>query len=170
MTYRSHMIVGGIFGMLFNVPVVPAMVGSVLPDIDIKWAGMYRGNTLFTSHRGITHHVIVGVIGILSIFLIPLFFHLPTLIMDFYKGFAVGYISHLFADTMTKSGIPYWKHKDRIAVKLFRTRSFGEYAFVSALLVATIFYSIAEKQLPYEVKFVQGMVKEAMVEVSKANN
>jgi inner membrane protein len=164
------MVVGGIFGLLFNVPVVFAMIGSVLPDIDIKWAGMYKGNTLLTSHRGITHHVIVGAIGMLSIFLIPLFFHVPSLIMDFYKGFVVGYISHLFADTMTKSGIPYWKHKDRIAVKLFRTRSFGEYAFVFALLVATVFYSIAEKQLPYEVKFVQSMVKEAMVEISKADN
>jgi Predicted membrane-bound metal-dependent hydrolase (DUF457). len=161
------MIVGGIFGMLFNVPVVFAMLGSVLPDIDIKWAGMYKGNTLLTSHRGITHHVIVGAIGLLSIFLIPLFFHVPSLIMDFYKGIVVGYISHLFADTMTKSGIPYWKHKDRIAVKLFRTRSFGEYAFVFALLTATIFYSIAEKQLPYEIKFIQGMMKEAMVSVNR---
>ena len=163
------MIVGGIFGMLFNVPVVFAMIGSVLPDIDIKWTGMYKGNTLLTSHRGITHHVIVGIIGLLSIFLIPLFFHLPTLIMDFYKGIVVGYISHLFADTMTKSGIPYWKHKDRMAVKLFRTKSFGEYVFVFALLVATVFYSIAEKQLPYEIKFVQGMMKEAVAEISKAN-
>jgi inner membrane protein len=159
------MVVGGIFGMLFNVPVVFAMVGAVLPDIDIKWAGMYKGNTLLTSHRGITHHVIVGVIGLLSIFLIPLFFHLPTLIMDFYKGLIVGYISHLFADTMTKSGIPYWKHKDRIAVKLFRTKSFGEYVFVFALLVATVFYSTAEKQLPYEIKLVQSMMKEAVAGV-----
>jgi inner membrane protein len=161
------MIVGGIFGILFNVPVVPAMIGSVLPDMDIKWAGMYKGNTLFTSHRGITHHVLVGAIGVFSIFLVPLFFHLPTLIMDFYKGFVVGYISHLFADVLTKSGIPYWKHKDRIAVKLFRTKSFGEYAFVSALLVATIFYSITEKQLPYEIKLAKSMVNEAMVSVNR---
>jgi len=162
MTYRSHIVVGGIFGMLFNVPVVFAMIGSVLPDIDIKWAGMYKGNSLLTSHRGITHHVIVGAIFILSIFLIPIFFHLPTLIMDFYKGITVGYISHLFADTLTKSGIPYWKHKDRIAIKLFRTKSFGEYMFVFALLVATVLYSIKEKQLPYEMKLVQSMVKEAV--------
>lgn len=153
--------------MLFNVPVVFAMLGSVLPDMDIKWAGMYRGNGLFTSHRGITHHVVVGIIALLSIFLVPMFFHLPTLIMDFYKGFVVGYISHLFADAMTSSGIPYWRHKDRIAVKLFRTKSFGEYAFVFALLMATIFYTTAEKQLPYEIKFIQGMVKEAMVSVNR---
>jgi len=166
MTYRSHLAVGGIFGMLFNVPVVPAMIGSVLPDIDIKWAGMYKGNSLFTSHRGITHHVIVGIIGILSIFLIPIFFHIPALMMDFYKGFVVGYISHLFADTMTKSGIPYWKHKDRIAVKLFSTKSFGEYVFVFALLVSAILYFIAQQQLPYEIKLAHSMMKEAISLIS----
>jgi inner membrane protein len=162
MTYKNHVIIGGIFGMLFNVPVVPSMIGAVLPDIDLKWSKMYCGNGLFTSHRGITHHAIVGAIGLLSIFLIPIFIHLPTLYNDILKGFIVGYISHLFADTMTKSGIPYWKHKDRISVKLFRTRSTGEYVFVSVLLLLTIFYAVIENQLPYELKFAHNMIKEAL--------
>jgi len=162
MTYRSHLIIGGIFGLLFNVPVVASMIGAVLPDIDLKWSKMYSGSGLFTSHRGITHHVIVGFIGFLSMFLIPAMFRMPVLYSDMFKGLVVGYISHLFADTMTKSGIPYWGHKDRISVGLFRTRSLGEYIFVYALLLLTILYVVIENQLPYEFKFISNMVKEIL--------
>lgn len=165
MTYKSHIVVGGVFGLLFNVPIIPSIIGAILPDIDLKWSRMYHGNGLFTSHRGITHHAIIGVIGLISVFLAPIFLHLPTLYSDILKGFVVGYISHLFADTMTKSGIPYWKHKNRISVGLFRTRSIGEYVFVAVLLLMTIFYAVMENQLPYELKFAHSIMKNAVSEL-----
>ena len=146
MTRHSHRLIGLTSAYVLGYPLIPAFIGSTLADIDVKWM---RGNSLFTAHRGITHHVILAILLILFV----LFFENKIL-----TSFIIGYISHLIADIMTISGIPYWTNKHRIALKLFKTGSIGEYLFVSILLISTFLilaftgsiYIPADSQLIFE--------------------
>lgn len=125
MTRHSHRLIGLACAYVLGYPLIPAFIGSTLADIDVKWM---RGNSLLTAHRGITHHVILAILLILF----ALFFE-----NKIFTSFVIGYISHLIADIMTISGIPYWTNRHRIALKLFKTGSIGEYLFVSTLLMST---------------------------------
>lgn len=124
MTRHSHAIIGGVAAYVLGLPVVPAVVGSLMPDIDLAWSKREpdrNRRNLFNSHRGITHHILLG----FGIFMI-------AVILDSKDSlsFAVGYFSHIVADMLTKYGIPYWTMKDRISLGLFKTASAGEFAFL----------------------------------------
>lgn len=75
------------------------LVGSIFPDLDSEKSiyGRYlifRPFQVFIKHRGILHSLII------AIFL--------SLIVNYFVnslGFFVGYISHLFLDSLTKQGI-----------------------------------------------------------------
>jgi hypothetical protein len=57
---------------------------------------------------------------------------------------------------LTKSGIPYWKHKDRIAVKLFSTGEKYEFGFVLSLSASIIIMMIlldVKAVIPFEVHY-----------------
>jgi len=122
MKRESHILVGVLSAYALNLPVVPAMVASTLPDIDLK---------LGIKHRTWTHHAV----------LIPLLL-VPAVLSKnpIFLSFAVGYVSHLIADAFTPSGIPYWTFKDRFSINAFKTGSLLEYFFVAvfALMVLAI--------------------------------
>lgn len=124
MKKNSHILLGMLTALTFNVPLTACVIGSLSPDIDVKWTK--NQSSLLSAHRGITHHLIV------ALFLIFFSFVLEN---EWIKGFIYGYLSHLFGDLMTKTGIPYWKHKDRLALKIFKTGSIEEYIFVYSLIV-----------------------------------
>jgi len=112
MKRESHIAVGVLTAYALNLPVVPAMVASTLPDIDLK---------LGIKHRTWTHHAIL-----IPLLLIPaILSHNPIIL-----SFAVGYVSHLIADAFTPSGIPYLTFKDRFTLNAFKTGSLTEYFFV----------------------------------------
>ncbi len=141
----SHITLGLLTGIAFNLPISTSVLGSLAPDLDIKWTK--SNNSLLFSHRGITHHI-----------LLALFLLLIALIIDnkWFTGFTAGYISHLFGDFLTKSGIPYWMHKDRIALKLFATGDKIEFFFVICLFLIIIFvlyilYGV-NSIIPYEIQ------------------
>ena len=150
MTKKSHQIIGIITALGLNLPVIPALIGSTLPDIDIHFRNK-RGGLLF-SHRGITHHILLVLVLIASVFLVD---------NIFYTSFVAGYVSHIVADIMTISGVPYWKNKDRFALKLFKTNSIGEYVFVFILIFIVFGYMIKEKGLysivPLELQLLQAL-------------
>ncbi len=121
MKRSSHITVGVATAYLLGLPILPAMVGATLPDIDLYLKECRLRWKLLCNHRGITHHALLGlVLG----FLIPLAGN------PFLKSFLVGYLSHLFADLLTPKGIPFWRYGDRISLSLVRTGSFGEYILV----------------------------------------
>lgn len=127
MTKTSHKIIGITTAYMFGLPIIPAFIACTLPDIDTKWM---KGNSLLTAHRGITHHVFL--IVLLTVFAF-------VLRNTLFTSFALGYISHLFADMLTISGIPYWTNKERIALKLFKTGSIAEYIFVLMFVSIVVF-------------------------------
>ena len=58
---------------------------------------------LFVGHRGITHYGITGIVMAIILAIISRLFNLNTI---YSMAFLGGYLSHLLADAMTKSGIP----------------------------------------------------------------
>ncbi|MCL4251787.1 MAG: metal-dependent hydrolase [Anaerolineae bacterium] len=81
-------------------------LAAILPDIDHP-SGQIRQRMGIASvllfwlkHRGITHTLLAFVaVGVGSSQLLPLYHAIPVII---------GYGSHLVADAMTRSGIPFW--------------------------------------------------------------
>lgn len=99
-----------------------AMLGSLLPDLDaseskIRHLG-WRQNGVRVEplqplasfahsafgHRGFLHSV--GGLALFAVALLPAGKYLGG---AFYGGILLGYASHLFADALTKSGIPLWQ-------------------------------------------------------------
>ncbi|MBF0269297.1 MAG: metal-dependent hydrolase [Alphaproteobacteria bacterium] len=110
-----------------------AALGSLLPDIDHpqSWAG--RRMALISiplaaliGHRGVTH----SLLAVAAFALILALFgpgHLAA-------PLAVGYLSHLLADSLTLSGIPLaWPSKQAYGLRLVRTGSLAEIALIGAL-------------------------------------
>jgi len=132
MRRTNHIVVGIFTANLLGLPVFPAMFSAVLPDIDIKWSQPFVNRGLFGSHRGITHHAVIGVVFASISFWF--YFH-PSLVDYTIASFFVGYVSHLLADICTKSGIPYWKNRNRFSLRLFSTGDALEYIFVWSIVI-----------------------------------
>lgn len=117
MLIRTHLAIT-LFFVLLLFPFVShkiifiavSLLATYLPDIDIKNSKMgrkiiFRPLQFFVKHRGFFH-------SFSFLFLITFIFAmvLPKIAL----GFFVGYASHLFADSLTLSGItpfPPWKKK-----------------------------------------------------------
>lgn len=84
-----------------TVAATGALVGSFLPDMDIKHskAGKFVPVWLFTKHRGPTH----------SIFMLGLVTAIVSLFNIYFGyGLGFGYGLHLLGDSLTKMHLPYW--------------------------------------------------------------
>ena len=142
----THIVGGLVFSFLFNVPfyAIPlAVVGSTFPDIDLKFTTLIppkgKKKSLFTTHRGITHHplVLLALFGLwwyLSV-------HYPQwkFYWDFLYGFWVGYLSHLVLDSITHLGIPVGTgYYPRLSLKLMKTGGVGEKIFLTFLVILFI--------------------------------
>lgn len=134
---------------------IMAFVGSLLPDIDHP--GSKLGKTVpFISypiskifgHRGITHSLLMVVA---LIFVIDHYMD-----VEYYGvivfGLIVGYISHLFADYLTKAGIPlFYPHKKSFRIPLFsfRTGSFIEYFVTYSIVILSVSFFFQDEIRPY---------------------
>ncbi len=139
----SHMIIGATsWAMTAKIaglpPADPAMVGmaafgALLPDIDHpgSWAGRRFAVisiplSTVIGHRGVTHSLIATLLLGVCLYVYGLGFALAPLL--------VGYASHLVADSLTPSGVPWlWPWKRTFSLKLFRTGSFTEYLLTTLL-------------------------------------
>lgn len=138
----SHVVVGGALwaGVAYATgqPTEPtglglAALGSLLPDIDHpqSWAGKRMALVsvplaALIGHRGLTHSLLaVAGFALLLALLGPHHLAAPL---------AVGYLSHLLADSFTLSGVPLlWPNKRPFGLKLIRTGSLAEIALIAAL-------------------------------------
>ena len=139
MTAGTHILAGVVLSSFLNLPVLPAALGSIAPDIDIKLGLPFPPKrTLFNAHRGITHHpAVAGFLFILSI-AVKDFLNERTGI--FLLSFTVGYASHLLLDLLTPLGIPYkFKYYPRLSLKLVKTGKLGELFVILMLLTALIY-------------------------------
>ena len=148
MTLGTHLLAAVVLSISFHLPVIPAMVGAALPDIDLKKGLPFRQNrTLFNAHRGITHHLLWA----------PLLLILSLYVKDFLNyrvgvwllSFSLGYASHLFLDALTPLGVPYReKYYPRFSFKLFRTGKLGE-IFVILILLFLLIYQVKTENPSY---------------------
>ena len=154
MTYKTHF-VGGICATALTSMVVPmdnmVVVGAVsafsalIPDIDIEGskvnnkAGIVgKGVSSVFSHRGFIH---TPLLYIALYFLMSMI--LPQAIC---LGFLIGTLSHLVLDTFNYKGI-MWLYpltKKHYHIASIKTRTFGETAFMVAMVVATAFLFISD--------------------------
>jgi inner membrane protein len=101
---------------LLRVPVTldlifyAVLLGSLFPDIDHPnallpnhFAPLKRVSD-FTDHRGIVHSLIASIAFGLAALGISLFFAFGVLVAF---GFWFGYVTHLVADSMTRSGVKW---------------------------------------------------------------
>lgn len=109
MTTKTHITTGFACSLPFfnsnNITLISlVIVGSILPDIDIKMG---------IKHRGFTHSL-------------PCFFILSygLFLRDYEVGlfFSIGYISHLFLDFLTQKGIQlFFPFNKRFGIKILKT-------------------------------------------------
>jgi inner membrane protein len=139
MTFGTHVLGALILSSFLNLPVIPAVLGSVIPDIDHgKGLPPPKKRTLLNSHRGMTHHLAIP----LALFLISL------TVKDFLNeragidllSFSAGYFSHLILDALTPLGIPYkFSYYPRFSLKLLKTGKLGEIFVILIFVIALIF-------------------------------
>jgi len=106
MTAGTHVLAAILVAAVFNLPAIPAIVGSVLPDLDLKKGLPFPSKrTLFNSHRGITHHVAIPAL----MFLIAIWAKdfVNSQLSIYLLSFSAGYASHLLLDSLNPLGIPY---------------------------------------------------------------
>ena len=145
-------ILGSFYDMnVFYLYISAVVLGATFPDIDEP--NSYIGRKLplfsnllsvFVSHRGITHTLLL-----LSIYIFVVF----TYIIDpVYKiigiGFIVGNIGHILGDMTTRSGValfyPLYSENIGLLPKSFRfyTGGFTEYAIVLPAFSLVLFYQL----------------------------
>lgn len=101
----THLLFAFALTYLLRFPVVYGMVGGVLPDADLLMDGDFP-----LTHRGIAHTPLAAVTVGVALFLI-------TGRKGPAVAIAAGYLSHLFLDTFTYSGI-HWLYPYGTAVSL----------------------------------------------------
>lgn len=123
-----------------------AAIGGLLPDLDHPESVLGRRLKLLSlplsalcGHRGTTHSLIavIALLGALSgLATFPAGQHLDSVIAPL----IIGYLSHLFGDSLTPSGIPlFWPAKKTYSFNLFKTKSWQETAVVGTLTLGVFF-------------------------------
>lgn len=117
------------------------LLGALLPDIDHPSSILGRLFRIISlpisklcGHRGFTHSLIAWLILLLSSYQwLPHYWDLPS---DLIQAFLLGYMSHLVADMLTPSGVPFlWPLPTRFCFPILRGKSSkrGE-RFIAVLL------------------------------------
>jgi len=149
---RTHLIFGLLLGLFFinffnlgNVFILFVLLGSLFPDLDHPGSLISRFNFVFKDvskiisktigHRTYLHTLEAGFL--FSLLLAPVFSYFGFNVLFSTLGFFVGFIGHLFLDSLTRSGIPLFfngvkwnlfkfKQKKHYGLKLIKTGSIEE--------------------------------------------
>ena len=122
MKWINHLAIAGATTALVSPALVPvALLGSTAPDW-LEWL-IKAVSDHNVKHRGVTHYVLGWMMGLAF----------ALLLWDFHgilAGFFWGGLTHVLADSLTVSGVPFSPHSDR-RFHLFggrlRTGEAGEY-------------------------------------------
>jgi len=125
----NHMVIAGATTAVVAPPLVPlAIIGSTAPDW-LEWVAKALGRPV--AHRGPTHWLMGWAAGLLS----------ALAIFDWHgmgAAFAWGGLSHVLADSLTVSGVPFSPMSDRrfhLAGGRLRTAGSGEYIVAWGLVL-----------------------------------
>jgi inner membrane protein len=103
-TYRSFALaaLGVVMILLFFIKSLPLWVLLL---------GIFAAGVAYAPHRSVTHSLLTCAYVTWMFYTIQPWMAVPVL---------VGYLSHLFADTLTSAGVPYlWPHKKKFSMKAF---------------------------------------------------
>ena len=140
MLFRTHLAFGVlIFFILNHFLLIPnkilffifVVIGAIIVDIDLSNSKVGKNLLLrpfqfFIKHRGMVHSLIFGLF--ISVLIVSL-----SQWAGF--GFFVGFMSHLFLDSLTASGIEFfWPWKKRIGLGIKTGGIIEEIFFVLVLL------------------------------------
>lgn len=156
MLFSSHLIFGFICFMfayiydqnldfskpLFLLYLLVTLFFSVFPDFDSRKAKIgykFKILKIFFKHRGMLHSI-VGMIFVLFIFYIFLIFISVENKNTFIFFAFLGYISHLFADSLTKNGCAIFYPLNFKIRGFIRTGSSLEFFVVGLFFVLLIFF------------------------------
>lgn len=143
-----------------------AALGSLLPDLDAADSkakhleiGYGRGKhrlgikplflpsliiNAFSRHRGFFHSLLAAFLFTLISIVAVQFIHTRWITLDdtYWQALALGYVSHLVADSCTKSGVPYlwpWKKYIGLLPKPLRIKTSGwAEQFVMIIFLGTL--------------------------------
>ena len=96
MLFQAHLFFALALAYILKLPVKTAALAGVIPDLDTAFYAL--GLPFPFMHRGILHTPII-----LGVILIGIY--LATKRPDICAGFGVGFLSHLFIDTLNPTGI-----------------------------------------------------------------
>ena len=133
MKWVNHLAIAGATTALVSPALVPvALLGSTAPDWLEPVIKVVTGHDV--KHRGVTHYVLGWIIALAF----------ALLLWDFHgilAAFFWGGLTHVLADSMTVSGVPFSPHSDR-RFHLFggrlRTGEAGEYGVAWGLVLVCI--------------------------------
>lgn len=139
MKWVNHMAIAGATTALVSPPLVPVvLLGSTAPDW-LEWLLELTGNKV--KHRGVTHYVLVW--SVATVFFAGLWdFHGIGL------AFVYGGLTHVLADSLTVSGVPFAPYSDRRFHLLggrLRTGGVGEYGIAWGLVGICLLIAVALK-------------------------
>jgi membrane-bound metal-dependent hydrolase YbcI (DUF457 family) len=141
MLFRTHLVFGILVFFLLNyLLLIPnkvlffifVIIGAIVVDIDLKNSKVgknlfFRPFQFFIKHRGMVHSLIFGIIiGVL----------IASVNQWAGFGFFAGFMSHLFLDFLTASGIEFfWPWKKKIGLGIKTGGIIEEIFFVLVLLI-----------------------------------
>lgn len=139
MKWVNHMAIAGATTALVSPPLVPvAILGSTAPDW-MEWVLEATGTRV--KHRGVTHYLLAWAVA-LAFFAVLWDFH------GIGAAFAFGGLTHVLADSLTVSGVPFAPHSDR-RFHLFggrlRTGGAGEYGIAWGIVGICLLFAVLIK-------------------------
>lgn len=172
MKYKTHVIGGLLAGVLAmntvitkniesNGPVViflgSSLFGSLFPDIDHQGSYIGRRAKITSSivnkhfgHRGATHSPIAMFLFTLILYVVSSHLLrgypavLPVLQIGFI-GFYVGILSHIFLDSLTKTGVPLLYPFKKPNISLTNAKTGGRFElFLRFLMFVTLLHTFTE--------------------------
>jgi inner membrane protein len=125
---------------------IVAAIGGLLPDVDHSSSVMGSKTKIlsFLKHRGLTHSILgAGIVYFLMQFLFTRYLTKAVPLINYVM---IGYISHIFLDMLTPSGVSlFYPFKKRIKIlPLIKTGSAAETVFM-LLMVAAMSYFYLKK-------------------------
>lgn len=136
MKFKNHFVANAALSILFNLPLLPFlgfMAGSTLPDTLDKVFSVGDRELWKRIHRTLSHWPWLYVAGVAIVILSGGDGEVGSMAL----WACLGSLAHLALDVLTPMGIPVfpWSLRKRRSIRLFRTGSFWEYAFLLALVV-----------------------------------
>lgn len=172
MKYKTHAVGGLLAGVLTTntimaeslatkIPIViflgTSLLGSLFPDIDHQGSYMGRRAKITSSivnkhfgHRGATHSPIAMFLFTLILYVVSSHLLrgypavLPVLQIGFI-GFYVGILSHIFLDSLTKTGTPLLYPFKKFNISFTNAKTGGKFElFLRLVMSITLLYTFAE--------------------------